>query len=65
LNNVGAAQIKGYYLVFFDGDALLPSPHVLAQRVARLEADPGLAYTQPHIADPDSGVTLRRWVPRL
>jgi hypothetical protein len=43
LNNIGAAQIKGDCLFFFDN----------------------LAYTQPRIADPDSGVPLRRWVPRL
>lgn len=63
--NIGAAEIKGDYLFFFDNDALLPTPHVLAQLIARLHADPNLAYTQPRIADPDSGVTLRRWVPRL
>ncbi|WP_223184733.1 glycosyltransferase [Streptomyces sp. CBMA152] len=63
--NVGADQVKGDYLFFFDNDALLPAPDVLSRLAQALHADPQLAYVQPRIADPDTGVTLRRWVPRL
>ncbi|MEU5834029.1 glycosyltransferase [Streptomyces diacarni] len=63
--NVGANAVKGDYLFFFDNDAHLPEPHALRTLVDALAADPGLAYVQPRIADPDTGTTLRRWVPRL
>ncbi|MFF5130870.1 glycosyltransferase family 2 protein [Streptomyces syringium] len=63
--NVGAANVKGDLLLFFDNDAILPQPDIAARLAARLRKDPDLAYVQPRIADPDTGVTLRRWVPRL
>lgn len=63
--NVGAANVKGDYLFFFDNDACLPDTDVLARLAAALEGDSGLAYAQPRIADPETGVTLRRWVPRV
>lgn len=63
--NVGAAAVEGDYLFFFDNDAILPAADVLARLVDRLTADPRCAYAQPRICDPGSGVTLRRWVPRL
>ncbi|MFC5148987.1 glycosyltransferase family 2 protein [Streptomyces aureoversilis] len=63
--NVGAANVKGDYILFFDNDAILPAPDVAARLAARLRQDAELAYVQPRIADPDTGVTVRRWVPRL
>ncbi|MFH8407622.1 glycosyltransferase family 2 protein [Streptomyces sp. NPDC018019] len=63
--NVGAAHVKGDLLFFFDNDAVLPTRDVLARLATELEDDPSLAYVQPRIADPDTGITLRRWVPRL
>lgn len=63
--NVGASNVKGDYLFFFDNDAVLPTTDVLARLVAQFAAEPSLAYVQPRIRDPRSGVTLRRWVPRL
>ncbi|MET9669644.1 glycosyltransferase family 2 protein [Streptomyces sp. NPDC006475] len=63
--NIGAQNVQGEYLIFFDNDAHLPQTDVLARLAARLGQDPHLAYLQPRIADPDTGITLRRWVPRL
>ncbi|MFD7163597.1 glycosyltransferase family 2 protein [Streptomyces violascens] len=63
--NVGAANVKGDLLFFFDNDARLPDTHTLAALATTLESDPHLGYVQPRIVDPDTGVTLRRWVPRL
>ncbi|MFI1867994.1 glycosyltransferase family 2 protein [Streptomyces jumonjinensis] len=63
--NIGAANVTGDCLFFFDNDAILPTADALARLAAELRDDPTLAYAQPRIADPDTGVTLRRWVPRL
>ncbi|WP_238782983.1 glycosyltransferase family 2 protein [Streptomyces monomycini] len=63
--NVGAANVKGDLLFFFDNDAVLPARDVLARLAAELTRDLALAYVQPRIADPVTGATLRRWVPRL
>nr|WP_277949931.1 glycosyltransferase [Bailinhaonella thermotolerans] len=67
--NVGAAALAGAeageFLLFLDNDAVLPSDDVLARLVAEARRRPGAAYVQPRIADPGTGVTLRRWVPRL
>ncbi|WP_244336694.1 glycosyltransferase family 2 protein [Streptomyces seoulensis] len=67
--NVGAAALAGpdagEYLFFFDNDAVLPTHDVLAQLVAQARRHPEAAYIQPRISDPDTGVTVRRWVPRL
>ncbi|WP_435532648.1 glycosyltransferase family 2 protein [Streptomyces violaceusniger] len=63
--NIGAANVKGDYLFFFDNDAHLPDRGALANLAATLDQAPDLAYVQPRITDPDTGATLRRWVPRL
>ncbi|MEU7281579.1 glycosyltransferase [Streptomyces sp. NPDC045431] len=63
--NVGAANVNGDYLFFFDNDAHIPDPDALARLAAEFRRVPRAAYVQPRIADPDTGVTLRRWIPRL
>ncbi|ATZ29174.1 Glycosyl transferase family 2 [Streptomyces lavendulae subsp. lavendulae] len=63
--NIGADRVKGDYLFFFDNDAHLPDTDALARPVAEFARDPRLAYAQPRLCDPETGVTLRRWVPRL
>ncbi|MEV8636285.1 glycosyltransferase family 2 protein [Streptosporangium sp. NPDC051023] len=67
--NVGADTLagphSGEFVFFFDNDAVLPAPDTLARLVAEARRHPEAAYIQPRIADPDTGATLRRWVPRL
>ncbi|MBG0824910.1 glycosyltransferase [Planomonospora sp. ID91781] len=63
--NIGAANVKGDLLFFFDNDAVLPTPDALARLAAEFTRDARRAFVQPRIADPATGVTLRRWVPRL
>ncbi|MFF4172868.1 glycosyltransferase family 2 protein [Streptomyces sp. NPDC001744] len=63
--NIGARAVDGDLLFFFDNDAVLPDSDALARLAAALLQEPGLAYAQPRIADSDTGITLRRWVPRL
>jgi GT2 family glycosyltransferase len=67
--NVGADALAGpgcgEFVFFFDNDAILPTPDILARLVAEARRHPEAAYIQPRIADPDTGVTMRRWVPRL
>ncbi|MER6948491.1 glycosyltransferase [Nonomuraea sp. NPDC000554] len=67
--NAGADALAGpgcgEFIFFFDNDAVLPAPDVLARLVAEARRHPEAAYIQPRIADPDTGVTMRRWVPRL
>ncbi|GAA2900794.1 glycosyltransferase [Streptosporangium fragile] len=63
--NIGAANVKGDLLFFFDNDAVLPTPDVLARLAAEFARDARRAFVQPRIADPETGITLRRWVPRL
>ncbi|MEU3028017.1 glycosyltransferase [Streptomyces incarnatus] len=47
--NVGAQEVKGDYLFFFDNDAHLPDTGALARLAAELRQDAGLAYVQPRI----------------
>jgi GT2 family glycosyltransferase len=67
--NVGADALTGPgcgdFVFFFDNDAVLPTPDILARLVSEARRHPEAAYIQPRIADPDTGVTMRRWVPRL
>ncbi|MFD4376818.1 glycosyltransferase family 2 protein [Streptomyces sp. NPDC058527] len=63
--NVGAKAVDGELLFFFDNDATLPDTDALARLAAALRNEPALAYAQPRIADPNTGITVRRWVPRL
>ncbi|MFF6793728.1 glycosyltransferase family 2 protein [Streptomyces filamentosus] len=63
--NIGARSVEGELLFFFDNDAVLPAADVLVRLAGALLREPGLAYVQPRIADPGTGITVRRWVPRL
>ncbi|MET8542336.1 glycosyltransferase [Kitasatospora sp. NPDC004799] len=67
--NVGAQALAGpdagEFLLFFDNDAVLPESDTLARLVEEFDRHPDAAYVQPRIADPATGETLGRWVPRL
>ncbi|WP_019545223.1 glycosyltransferase family 2 protein [Streptomyces sulphureus] len=66
--NIGAdalAEGGGEFVLFFDNDALLPEPDTLARLIEKFDQHPDAAYVQPRIADPETGKTLGRWVPRL
>ncbi|MGW2105085.1 glycosyltransferase family 2 protein [Streptomyces sp. NPDC001948] len=66
--NAGAKALAGgkaEFVLFFDNDAILPDPHTLTRLIAEFDRHPRAAYVQPRIADPVSGETLGRWVPRL
>ncbi|MFC5832255.1 glycosyltransferase family 2 protein [Nonomuraea insulae] len=63
--NIGAANVKGDLIFFFDNDAVLPARDALCRLAAEFGRDPRRAFVQPRIADPVTGRTLRRWVPRL
>ncbi|MFJ6214885.1 glycosyltransferase family 2 protein [Streptomyces sp. NPDC092296] len=67
--NVGADALGGLhageFLFFYDNDASLPAQDTLARLVEEARRHPEAAYIQPRIADPRTGVTVRRWVPRL
>ncbi|MFF4411388.1 glycosyltransferase family 2 protein [Streptosporangium sp. NPDC001559] len=63
--NIGAATVKGNLVFFFDNDAVLPTCDALARLAEEFTHDPRRAFVQPRIADPVTGRTLRRWVPRL
>ncbi|MFI0220634.1 glycosyltransferase family 2 protein [Streptomyces lydicus] len=66
--NVGAQALaagNAEFVLFFDNDAILPAPHTLTRLIAEFDRHPQTAYVQPRIADPATGQTLGRWVPRL
>jgi GT2 family glycosyltransferase len=63
--NVGAGAVRGELLLFLDDDAELVGDGMLAEVVARFDADPSLAVLQPRAIDPDGAATSRRHVPRL
>ena len=50
--NVGAREVRGDILFFYDDDAWLPSTDVLARLVTEFD-DPRVAVVQPRGADPD------------
>lgn len=63
--NVGAHEVAGDILLFFDDDAELPDPETLHCVVAKFAADPRLAIVQPRVEDPQGLPTARRHVPRV
>jgi GT2 family glycosyltransferase len=63
--NIGAREVHGDLIFFFDDDAVLPDDDVLARLVAALDRDPRIAIAQPRAVDPTGLPSPRRWVPRL
>ncbi|MGH8968524.1 MAG: glycosyltransferase family 2 protein [Actinomycetes bacterium] len=63
--NVGAAQVEGDYVFFYDDDAYLPDEHVLSRLAAVLAGNPSIGAVQPRPVDPTGKPSPRRWVPRL
>jgi GT2 family glycosyltransferase len=63
--NIGAREVRGDLLFFFDDDAFLPDDDVLARLAAVIEKDPTVALAQPRAVDPAGLPSPRRWVPRL
>ncbi|GAA2488120.1 glycosyltransferase family 2 protein [Terrabacter carboxydivorans] len=63
--NVGAREVRGDVLFFYDDDAFLPSTDVLARLASEYARDDRVAVVQPRGCDPDGRPTPRRWVPRL
>jgi GT2 family glycosyltransferase len=63
--NIGAMAVAGDVLLFLDDDAELVGDGMVADVVARFDADPSLAVLQPRAIDPDGAATARRHVPRL
>lgn len=63
--NVGAAEVRGEFLQFYDDDAALPAPDTLARMVRVMQDDPRVAVVQPRGVDPDGQPSPRRWVPRF
>ncbi len=61
--NVGAREVRGEYIFFYDDDAFLPEDDILVRMVAAMT--PGVAVVQPRGTDPDGRTQPRRWVPRL
>ncbi|MFV2039191.1 MAG: glycosyltransferase family 2 protein [Acidimicrobiales bacterium] len=63
--NRGAARAHGGLLVFLDDDAVVADPTLMERTVRRFQDEPDLAVVSFRIADPDTGRTARRHVPRL
>lgn len=63
--NIGAAEVIGEFLFFFDDDATIPEPDVLARLAAKIQEADDIALCQPGLTDPETGEAPRRWVPRL
>ena len=63
--NLGAAEVAGELLLFFDDDAEWCTPDVMAEIARRFAADPMLGILQPRIVDPDGKPTAQRHVPRV
>lgn len=63
--NLGAAQGDAPLVFFLDDDAWLPTTDAVAALAAQVAEGTGVGMAQPRIVDPDTGVTERRWVPRL
>jgi GT2 family glycosyltransferase len=62
--NVGAAEVRGDVLLFFDDDLEFESDDALTRVVDLFDVDPSLAVVQARSVGTD-GVTARRHVPRL
>ena len=63
--NVGAHEVAGDILLFFDDDLEFVQDDALASVVASFRADPTLSVVQARSVAPDGSATARRHVPRL
>lgn len=63
--NVGAAEVAGDVLLFFDDDLEIDDETMLATAYGAFADDPSLAVLQPRSVDPTGAPTARRHVPRL
>ena len=63
--NVGAREVAGDILLFFDDDAEFPDPETLRRVMAKFDTDATLAVVQPRVVDPHGLPTARRHVPRI
>ncbi|MDE9367695.1 glycosyltransferase [Luteipulveratus sp. YIM 133132] len=63
--NVGAREVRGELLYFYDDDASLPTPDVLSRLARVILGDPAVAVAQPRGEDPTGKTAPRRWVPRF
>ncbi|MFL6098433.1 MAG: glycosyltransferase family 2 protein [Actinomycetales bacterium] len=63
--NAGAAQTTGDLVLYLDDDGWLPDPSDVEHLREEFAADPHLGIVSFRIADPVSGATSRRHVPRL
>ena len=63
--NAGAAEATGDLIQFLDDDGWLPEPGTLNHVRASFGADPKLGIVSMRIIDPETGVSMRRHVPRL
>ncbi|MDQ1695435.1 MAG: hypothetical protein QOJ03_788 [Frankiaceae bacterium] len=63
--NLGAAEVDGEILLFFDDDLELVDRDVLARVVADFHADRTLGVVQLRSVDPTGAPTARRHIPRL
>ncbi|KAB8166560.1 glycosyltransferase [Streptomyces sp. 3MP-14] len=65
IESFGPAGSDVDVLLFLDDDGLLPDKETVRLVREAFAADPGLGIISFRIADPDTGVTQRRHVPRL
>lgn len=63
--NAGAAETTGELVLFLDDDGWLADPAAVDRLRAEFTADARLGIVSLRIADPESGETARRHVPRL
>jgi GT2 family glycosyltransferase len=63
--NIGAAEVSGDILLFFDDDLEFDRDDAVARAVDEFRRDPSLAVLQPRSISTDGTVTARRHVPRL
>jgi GT2 family glycosyltransferase len=63
--NAGADETTGELVLFLDDDGWLAEPTAAEQLRAQFSRDQRLGIVSLRIADPDSGATARRHVPRL
>ena len=62
--NLGAAEVRGDVLLFFDDDLEFVGDDAVSRAVAMFDADPTLSVVQARSVGTD-GITARRHVPRL